>query len=468
VAASVQGTAAEPKVDIAALVKEEFRRDTETRDAPTDGSHLADRLELILSDYVEVGGYFRAGYARSGAGGAMAPFQAPGAASKYRLGNEAENYGELILGKNFYMPGVFKLEEGVRPDGSLKGAVARVQVRLSFLNPYSASGSADATQVGLPEAWAAIGNVFPKAPSLKVWAGNRFYRRHDIHVTDFIYWNVSGGGGGIEDIPVGKARMALAWIGWGSTSGLSYLPQPDPENRAGFSKQTFDLRLYDLALLNGHAEVGLAYAHAMSGIDETGTQGPEGHGFAAAAVHTIPGFISEDGVQKLSVQFGTGPARTFTAGFETVTLPTGTFINPEENDAFRFRVTENFTANLHRNFSIGPVIVFQMSDDGTPDTNQLWLSAGVRPIVHLTRHLSVAFEGGVDWTKSASAGEGTLAKLTVAPQVSISDRWASRPVIRAFMTGAFWSDGFMGQVGGLDYATSTDGLSGGMQMEAWW
>jgi len=463
--------ASEPsQADIAALVHAEFRRDTETRDAKTDARRLAERLELVLSDFVEINGYFRAGYARSGAGGPMAAFQAPGSAAKYRLGNEAENYGELILGKNFYVPGLFKLDQGVRANGSLKGAIARVQLRLSFMNPYSASGSAEATTVGLPEAWASIGNVFPGAPSVKFWAGNRFYRRHDIHVLDFFYWNVSGGGGGVEDIPVGpKARMALAWIGWGSTSGFGYVPQPDPDNQAGFSKQTFDLRLYDLPLLAGHAEFGLAYAHAMSGLDETGAQQPDGHGIAATAVHTIPGFISEDGVQKLSIQFGTGPARTFTSGFETVTLPTGIFINPEESDAFRLRITENFTANVHKHFSIGPVVVFQMTDDGTPDTTQLWLSAGVRPIVHFTRNVSVAFEGGVDWVKSDASGtEGTLTKLTVAPQVSISDRWASRPVIRAFVTGAFWSDDFVGQIGGLDYLTSSDGLSGGMQMEAWW
>jgi maltoporin len=56
----------------------------------------------------------------------------------------------------------------------------------------------------------------------------------------------------------------------------------------------------------------------------------------------------------------------------------------------------------------------------------------------------------------------------VAPQISISDRWSSRPVIRAFVTQAFWSDELVGRVGGADYATSSHGLSAGMQMEAWW
>jgi len=460
---------AEEKGRIAALLEDEFRRDTETRDEPTEARVLADRLEHVLSNFVDIGGYVRAGYARSGAGGPMAPFQAPGAASKYRLGNEAENYAELILSKSYYLPDVFQLDEGLGPEGTLDGPIAHVQMRLSLFNPYSAFGSSDATSVGLPEAWASIGNVLPFAPSVKFWAGNRFYRRHDIHITDFFFWNNSGGGGGIEDVPLGPARLALAWIGWGSTSGFSYVPQPDPTNQAGFSKSTFDLRVYDLPLLFGHTEVGFAYAHSMSGVDEAGNEAPDRHGMSVTVVHTIPEFISPDGVHKTSFQYGTGPARTFTAGFETMSLPEGTFIRTDAAGSSRLRVTESFTANLGKHLSLGPVFVVQVTDEGSPDTGRFWVSGGVRPIVHFTRHLSLALDGGIDWVKDEASGtEGTLAKLTACPQVSIGNQWNSRPVIRAFVTGAFWSDGLVGQVGGADYADSQDGLSAGMQMEAWW
>ncbi|HEY3495761.1 MAG TPA: carbohydrate porin, partial [Polyangiaceae bacterium] len=102
-------------------------------------------------------------------------------------------------------------------------------------------------------------------------------------------------------------------------------------------------------------------------------------------------------------------------------------------------------------------------------TDQFWVSAGARPIVHFTRNVNLALEGGLDWVKDeALATEGTLAKVTVAPQVSIGNRWASRPVIRAFVTGAFWSDDFVGRVGGPDYVDDKKGLNAGMQMEAWW
>jgi maltoporin len=457
------------KQEIADAVNRAFQQDTETREQPSESRALAERAEQVLNGFVDIGGYLRSGYGRSGAGGPMVPFQAPGAVTKYRLGNEAETYGELILGKNFYLPGVFKLDGSAPADGSLKGPIARVQLRLSFFNKYTEFGSANDTAVGLPEAWASVGNVLPFAPSTKFWAGNRLYRRHDIHVLDFFYWNTSGGGGGIEDVPLGPGHLAFAWIGWGSTSGLSYVPQPDPQNRAGFSKSVYDLRAYDLPLLFGRVELGLAYSNAVSGVDELGRKGPRSHGVAAALVHTVSRFISDDGVQKLSIQYGTGPARTFTTGFETVNLPQGTFIRPDANGETRLRVTESFSANIGDYFSLGPVFVFQLSRQGEPRKDQVWVSAGARPIVHFTKLVSLAFEGGVDWVKDDAAGtSGTLTKITAAPQVSIGNRWNSRPVIRAFVTGAFWSHDFVGRVGGPDYATKHEGLNAGMQVEAWW
>lgn len=138
------------KPPIPLLLDAEFREGTETCDQPTERCHLTERAEQVLSDFVDIGGYLRSGYGRTGAGGPMIGFQAPGAASKYRLGNEAETYGELIVGKNFYLPGTFDLDGTELADGGLDGPVARVQARISFFNPHSAFGSADATAVACP------------------------------------------------------------------------------------------------------------------------------------------------------------------------------------------------------------------------------------------------------------------------------------------------------------------------------
>jgi maltoporin len=61
-----------------------------------------------------------------------------------------------------------------------------------------------------------------------------------------------------------------------------------------------------------------------------------------------------------------------------------------------------------------------------------------------------------------------LYKVTLAPQVSLGGRFMSRPVIRAFVTYATWSDDFVGLIGGQDFADATDALTAGMHMEVWW
>jgi len=459
------------RVQIDQFVAEAYENDTETRSRAVARSRraLADRVEHVLGNFVDIGGYFRAGYGRDGRGGALAAFAAPGAAAKYRLGNEAENYGELIFGKSVYLPGAFRLSDDLRPDGTPSGPIARVQIRVSALSPYSTLATGTATNFGLPEAWASIGNVISALPAAKFWAGRRFFRRHDIHVLDFFYWDMSGGGGGVEDVQIGPAKLAFSWIGFGSTSGLGNVPAPDPANAAGFSKSSYELRVYELPLLGGSLEAGVTLATQRSGFDQSGRKAPSRSGVAVNLVHTVSGFISPEGTNKFSVQYGTGPAKTFNAGFETVDLPAGNFIRSVERNSWRIRVSEHFITNFGEHFSLCPILLFQATDQGDGTGRQYWYSAGARPTVHFNHYFSVAADGGVDYVRDTGAStSAALGKLTLAPQVAVGNRFDSRPVIRAFATAAWWGDDFRGKVGGADYSNNTHGFNAGMQMEAWW
>ncbi len=455
-----------------AFADQQFQRDTESRERAVlaESRVLRDRVEHVLQDFVDISGYLRAGYGRDNEGGPQVAFQAPGAFAKYRLGNEAETYGELTFGKNFYVPDLFKLDAAQRPDETPAGPIARVQTTLSIYNPYQDLLSSSGTDFGLPEAWASIGNVVESLPSMKFWAGYRYYRRHDIHINDFFFYNMSGAGGGVEDIQLPFGKLALAWIGAASQSGFSDVPSPDAANEAGFSKANWDLRLYDVPLPLGKGEFGLVYARADSGLDASGNSVPNSDGVAVTFLHTRDKFLSDDGVNKFSLQFGTGAANTFTSGFETFTTNNTVFIRPDAEDSWRFRVTEHFTANLNEHFSIGPALVYQLTDYGDGNGGrEHWVSAGLRPVLHFNQYLSLAFEGGVDWVKDEQANtSGNLFKLTLAPQVSLGNRFMSRPVIRTFITYAHWSDNFIGQVGGNDYLTKDNGFTYGVQMEVWW
>lgn len=82
---------------ISLLLDEEFREDTETRQQRNEDRHVTERAEQVLSDFVDIGGYLRSGYGRTGEGGPMVGFQVPGAAAKYRLGNEAETRASPLI-----------------------------------------------------------------------------------------------------------------------------------------------------------------------------------------------------------------------------------------------------------------------------------------------------------------------------------------------------------------------------------
>jgi maltoporin len=457
-------------ISVNRLLERQFQENTESREQALNAEPppWRERAEQVLENFVDIHGYFRAGYGRSDEGGPQVAFQAPGALAKYRLGNEAENYGELSFDKNFYIPNLFKLDREPQA-GTPTGPIAHVQVTMSIYNPYEELLSSSSTDFGLPEAWAAIGNIFEAQASMKFWAGSRFYRRHDIHINDFFFYNMSGSGGGVEDLELPFGKLAFAWIGAASSSGFSDLPEPDVNNKAGFSKANWDLRLYDVPLPLGKGEFGFVYARAGSGKDSNGNSAPDTDGVAFTFLHTRDKFLSDDGVNKFSLQFGTGAAKTFTSGFETFTTDDGVFIRPDSRNSWRFRATENFTATLGPHFSIGPALVYQLTDYGDEGGVVQWASAGVRPILQFNRFFSLALEAGVDWVKNEDAGTSApLGKITLAPQVSLGGLFMSRPVIRGFLTYAQWGDDFRGQVGGNSYLDSTRGLTYGAQMEAWW
>jgi maltoporin len=119
------------------------------------------------------------------------------------------------------------------------------------------------------------------------------------------------------------------------------VPQPDPQNQAGYSKGNWDLRLYDVSVPLGKAELGFIYSTDQTGLDATGNQSSQQNGPSLNFVHTAENFLGPDSLNRLSLQAGWGAAMTFNSGFETFNTPAGSFIRPSMPGAWRFRATEN-------------------------------------------------------------------------------------------------------------------------------
>jgi maltoporin len=413
----------------------------------------------------EFHGYLRSGFGVSSQHTKQEAFYAPGAGvrggppTKYRLGNETETYGEAALVNNW-----------LNPDKS-DGATFKTQLLLAFVAFNNANFDAS-NLLTIREAFGEAAGVIPGARAVKFWAGQRFYMRHDVHITDFYFLDTSGYGGGVYDIPVaGTTKLAVAYIG-GSTS--------DPALKLGrgfAARSMIDLRLSDLEVLTGKLTVWLAGATVRGGPLSPAADGsargemPSVTGGAVGLVHKIDGVLG--GFQQLSLQFGNGPMTDFNSYYKPTVdrIRSGSDAgNALVQSAWRFRLVEALQIQPNERFSMMGTAVAQLSDFGVEGGKgqETWLSVGARPVFHFTRHLSLAVEGGLDYVSSQFSSSGVVTKLTVAPQVATANLFWARPVLRAYVTGAYWSAGLKGLVGGMPFANSQLGLSAGLQVESWW
>jgi len=178
----------------------------------------------------EFHGYFRSGYGLNSKGGQQVAFQAPGAGAKYRLGNEAETYGELIFVNNWLNPEQESSKTWVKTELMVEANTTNSANYANFSNGVGND------QFRLREAFVQTGNILDSWPGAKLWAGERYYRRQHIDINDFYPLDMSGYGAGVEDLNVGVGKMAVAFL-----SGA----RPDViTNNGNYAKSNIDVRLY--------------------------------------------------------------------------------------------------------------------------------------------------------------------------------------------------------------------------------
>ena len=215
-----------------------------------------EKLQEQLSTF-EFHGYFRSGYGLNGEGGQQVAFQAPGADAKYRLGNEAETYAELIFVNNW-----------LNPEHSANKAWMKTEVMIEANTTNSANyanftGGNGNDQFRFREAFVQAGNILESQPGAKFWAGERFYRRQHIDIDDFYPLDMSGYGAGVEDFNVGIGKLALSYL-----SGA----RPDIVTGNGnLTKSNIDVRFYDLKGPAGLWAGWFDFATSKGGKTLTGT-----------------------------------------------------------------------------------------------------------------------------------------------------------------------------------------------------
>ncbi|RZS54712.1 maltoporin [Sphaerotilus mobilis] len=387
----------------------------------------------VRAEGIEYHGYTRIQAGGTTEGGNLQCFSgAYPVRSKYRLGNECDNYSEHSIGLGFgdtndvwakYHLTLALQDKGSEPDNTI-GDSFNMLHRENF---FEAGGFFSA---------GALENA-------KVWVGKRFYNRHDIHMSDYYYWTNNGVGGGIEEIQAGPAKLSLAYM------------QNSPNANAvnDLNAKRYSLRFYDISLGEKTKLEGELVAIKGSTAGTT----PAGSGQALFLKLAQDGVLG--GFNHIAVVLGKDAGGN---GFEW--LPT--YAGGGEADSKSFRIHDHLYFDFKGTNITGMATAsYAEVKPGTGD-KQTWISYGVRPQYNFTKNFSIAAEVGRDQGKQG-ASKPTMTKLTIAPQLALAAGAWARPVLRGFVTHAKWN-GDNGTVANGVFGAKKAGTSFGVQAEAWW
>jgi maltoporin len=408
------------------------------------------------------------GYLRSGEGsttsahGTQSCFQLPGAYTKYRLGNECETYAELQFDQSAY-----KGKGGA--EFVYHGMLAYKSTQAQDFENLNDAGNF----IALRQNWVEAKGI-PFLGGATAWAGKRYYRRNDVHITDFFYWDPSGPGAGIENVSLGTAAkfhyaifrnarkfdqtQTVVLSGGGSTGILTGQGVTDDTVAA----TRHDIRVSDIPMPGGgNLEVGLQLNQSDTDTRIAANQNRNHNGTAIVVQHFQGGVWG--GFNKIALEYMKGSAASGAFGYPN---------NELDGNHKITRLVEMIQIQPNSSWSGMGTIVYQDDKD-----NYKWWSYGVRPAYHINEYFKVSAELGQDRVKPSnlSPGDGTrtLTKFTIAPTLVAGGGFWSRPEIRLFWTHANWNTkardywgGVAGGTGGR-FGSDTSGNTIGAQVEAW-
>ena len=396
--------------------------------------------------------YFRGGVGFNSRGGGQACFALPYADFKARLGNECDQYAELELSEIIY-----KDDTGLEFKYVFMPAFGIVTTAPG-LSP-SGYGSGD---LFVQQNWANV--ILPQLGGASVWAGLRYFRRHDVHSYDWFYWNPNQGnaGAGIEDIHLGFGSLAftLTRIDGGPNAALGAYIMPEA-------------RWYSVPVnLDGTLEVGfdvaIAHDQPVTVGDPPVTARALGDNRLAVSPWITVEHVQKEllgGANKVAVQFGMGSMADMN----------GRAIVGASSHVSQWRILDQFYAQPIPEVSGALVFIYQnKSADAGAGASILTLEA--RPAYHINDYFKIALDLSYQtvWLKHSDASFANLLKITLAPTLVAGRGYFARPEIRAFVTYAHWNDSATmlaiarkQPMASGAFGQDTNGLTFGVHMEGW-
>lgn len=365
-----------------------------------------------------------------------------------RLGNECGTYAEMSLGQEVH-----------NNDGKLFKIKTTLAYTSNQTNDWEGTGDLDAN-FAIREMFATATGVLGFAPEATVWAGKRFYQRHDVHITDFYYWDISGPGAGIEGIKMGDGALNFSWTR--SDRSDSFVNnqgtiETGDDTGSARNQNIIDVRYTGLAL-NAANSLDFGAMYAM--VNETDAQELDNRDLKDGVLLTAELTSSIfGGFNKVVGQFGTeGYAhalRYFGAGSWYASNDSG-------YDGTAFRFIDWGVIPAGEKVDIGYSFNYATYDRDDFANAHDYMNVVVRPSYKWSDYTKTILELGYYTADDDAWGEEEKSKVTLAQAITAGNGFWARPELRVF--ASYVKDHNDGT-----FSNGEDNqLNFGVQMEAWW
>jgi maltoporin len=343
------------------------------------------------------------------------------------------------------------------------------------------------------------GGGFDFSPSMKIWAGNRYYGREYLPELDWFFTNLIGYGAGVEDVSVANSKLNVAWIavhngqGAWEANNLLYEDEELDEKVGELQENNFDFALHSIPLGKNVAlkmEVNLKYINGGTIGFDTNEDGIE-DSFGEVEDQLGYYFLGKLAWNPIGTFYGmylSGAAASKGPGgwSDSFHRDIGRDLDPGDftdgtidyDDRYQYHLI--YYGEFQRgNWGLNPYFVYDFytnDESGGAKDERTWIDVGFRTNYAFNDLMSVILdtdyayqirEAGV----SGGADETTpqMFKITPAFALSAGRFMSSRPTIRFYATYAFWNDDAKNDLSAIAHEVDdSDYLKFGIQAEAWW
>ncbi|MFA6016205.1 MAG: carbohydrate porin [Gallionellaceae bacterium] len=374
----------------------------------------------------EFSGYTRGGAYTSPAGTPRGGYTLGGDMQKFRLGNEGDNGIEVGLGKTFNME-----------DGS--------KWNVMFM-PAVWGG-----KYGAAQAYAAITGL-DFAPEAVFWGGQRRLRIQDVHIVDHFFMDYGENtGAGMTDYNLGFAKLGV-----GAFNSANFDNSTNPNNALRFNVDLSDIKTSAKGTLR-------LLATLASGNFQLATPGA-----GLSLLHNQDDFLFDGLNNTVFVQSASGHVALSGKFLGLGDAATGSTEQPGAQ-SMRLGDAINWQSGA---FGGQALIAYQTAkvdggvDDGKTTTD---FSLGGRVSYAFTRNFKILGEAATTTRDVSQQAQQQLHKFTLAPTLTLTPDFWSRPELRLYVTYASWNDAAaLANTTGFGAGGRTSSVLTGAQMEVWW